>query len=110
MVEKHIILNYDLGLKGDYNGLYSFLDNLNAIEIGNSSAAFEMKFSEDDFNTIFHELREKLKEGINIEKTDRIYVIIIVKANVRGGFLFGQRKRAMWKGYGVKTSQDFDNF
>jgi hypothetical protein len=111
MVEKHIVLNYDLGLKGDYSSLYTFLDNLKAMEIGNCNAAFAMEFSEDDFKVIFNELKEKIAESVNIEKTDRIYMTATDSTcKMRGGFLFGGRKRAIWEGYGVKKTEGFDQF
>lgn len=110
-IKKHIVLNYDLGLKGDYPSLYSFLDNLKAIEIGTCNAAFEMEFSEDNFQTIFNELKEKITESVNIEKTDRLYMIATDDScKMRGGFLFGDRKRAIWEGYGAEKTEGFDNF
>ena len=111
MIEKHIVLNYDLGLKGDYSSLYTFLDNLNAVEIGNCNAAFAMEFSEDNFQTIFKELKVKILESVNIEKTDRIYMTATDHTcSMKGGFLFGDRKRAIWQGYGVKKTEGFDQF
>ena len=111
MIEKHIVLNYDLGLKGDYSSLYSFLDNNKAMEIGNCNAAFAMEFSEDDFQVIYKELKLRLSESVNIEKTDRIYMTATDSScKMRGGFLFGDRKRAIWEGYGVKKAEGFDQF
>lgn len=111
MIEKHIVLNYDLGLKGDYSSLYTFLDNLKALEIGNCNAAFVMEFSKDDFETIFNELKEKIKNSVNIQKTDRIYMTATDSTcRMRGGFLFGDRKRALWEGYGIEKTEGFDQF
>ena len=105
MIVKHIVLNFDLGLKGDYNSLYTFLDNLEALEIGNCNAAFAMEFSKDDFQSIFDELQSRIASAVNIEKTDRLYMIVTDHSNkMRGGFLFGDRKRAIWEGYGVKKN------
>ena len=47
MVKKHIVINFDLGLRGDYSGLYTWLDSRNAIECEKANAAFAMSFSED---------------------------------------------------------------
>lgn len=111
MIEKHIVLNYDLGLKGDYTSLYTFLDNAKALEIGNCNAAFAMEFSKDDFDAIYEELKEKLSENINFEKTDRLYMIVTDSSNImKGKFLFGGRKRAVWEGYGMKKTEGFDQF
>lgn len=111
LIEKHIVLNYDLGLKGDYEGLYSFLDSHKAIEVGNCNAAFAMLFTEDDFDVIYKELQKMLASAIHIEKTDRIYMIATDKScKMRGAFLFGTRKRAIWEGYGVTKTEGFDQF
>lgn len=111
MIVKHIVLNYDLGLRGDYNGLYTFLDNLAAIEIGNCNTAFAMEFTKDEFDIICEELKTKLSQAINIEKTDRIYVIVTDnECKMRGKFLFGDRRRALWEGYGIKKTEGFDQF
>ena len=38
MIEKHIVINFDLGLRGDYNSLYIWLDTKNAMECGKATA------------------------------------------------------------------------
>ena len=40
-----VILNYDLGLKGDYENLYKTLDNLGAQDCGNSNCTFDFSYS-----------------------------------------------------------------
>lgn len=111
MVTKHIILNYDLGLKGDYSGLYAFLDNHEALDTGNCNAAFAMQFSENEFPIIYNELKEIIQKSVTIESTDRIYMLATDSSNnMRGQFLFGSRKRPIWEGYGNVTSEEVDEF
>lgn len=101
LVEKHIVLNYDLGFKGDYQNLYAFLDEHKAVDCGNCNAAFAMSFSKDDFDVIYTELRQALEQKIQIEPNDRIYMTVTDATNkMKGKFLFGYRKRAIWEGYG----------
>lgn len=39
-----VILNFDLGVRGDYDSLYAFLNNNKALDCGNSNSAFEYHF------------------------------------------------------------------
>jgi len=101
-------LSYDLGIKGDYTGLYTFLDSVNAKECGDSIAFFQKDYGSDFLSAITKEIEKYVK----ISKTDRLYVIYIEsKTNkAKGKFLFGARKRAPWEGYattGVSTEEDF---
>lgn len=110
-IEKHILLNYDLGLKGDYSSLYTFLDTHNALDCGNGNAAFAMFFSEDKFETILEELKQELLDSVKIEKNDRIYMTVTDNTcKMRGSFLFGGRKRAVWEGYGNIKTNNIDQF
>ncbi len=111
VVEKHILLNYDLGLKGDYSSLYAFLDTHKALDCGNGNAAFAMSFSEDKFEVILEELKQEISKTVNIEKTDRIYLTVTDNSGkMRGSFLFGGRKRSIWEGYGTIKTNNIDQF
>ena len=103
--KKSFWLSYDLGLKGDYKGLYTFLDSVEAKECGDSVAFFKKDYS-DNF---FEELKSDLKNVANLSSTDRIYVVCTyVSSNntreAKGRFLFGGRKRSPWEGYAIKDS------
>ncbi len=39
-----VILNFDLGVRGDYDSLYAFLNNNKVLDCGNSNSAFEYHF------------------------------------------------------------------
>jgi hypothetical protein len=45
MTKKAIWISYDFGLNGDYTGLYTWLDNMKAIECGNSLAFINIELS-----------------------------------------------------------------
>ena len=112
-MEKAIWLSYDLGIGGDYDHLYEWLDNNNAIECGDSVAFFRMKFPKNASDeTIIEKLQKEIKENINIEpKRSRIYCIRKDSETgaIKGSFLFGSRKGNPWDGYGSKdTSDDID--
>ena len=60
----YVILNFDLGIRGEYDSLYTFLDKNKALDCGNSNCAFEYHFKGTDlsFEDKFIQLK---KEGAN---------------------------------------------
>jgi hypothetical protein len=101
-------LSYDLGIKGDYPGLYTFLDSVNAKECGNGIAFFHKDYG-DDF---LAGLEKDLKEHVKVATTDRIYVVYVETSSgkAKGRFLFGMRKRAPWEGYAVQGSSTVEDY
>lgn len=99
-------LSYDLGFGGDYEGLYSWLDSVGAIECGNSVAFFEKEYQGNALKSML----EEIKEFVKVDKSTRIYVIFRSKTGeVKGRFLIGRRKRAPWWGYspvGLENQED----
>ena len=83
-------LSFDLGLQGDYDSLYGWLDQQQARECGDSVATFQSSKSRD-------QLTKELKNLLGEKKNARIYII----SKVSGGkFVLGRRKlRAPWNGY-----------
>lgn len=108
--ENWVILNYDFGLKGDYETLYGFLDNRNAIDCGNSTGAFEFNFSGG--SDLTHEekieqIQKLIEDKILLTKGDRIYIIVHDKnGQPKGSFIYGHRQRPVWEGYGSRTEKD----
>jgi len=49
-MKKAVWISYDLGIKGDYQGLYSWLDDHDAIECGNSVAFIQFEVLLTDIN------------------------------------------------------------
>jgi hypothetical protein len=96
--EKTFWISYDLGIRGDYTGLYSWLDKLGAKECGDSMAVIKATIK----GNIVLTLKSDLKKKVRLSKTDRIYLIYRDSETgvVKGNFLFGGRKRAPWEGYG----------
>ena len=92
-------ISYDLGITGDYNGLFQWLDTHKGIECVNNTALIKEFSYKEDF---FSELRTDLEKYIKLERSDRIYVIY--KDNddrIKGKFLVGNRKMAPWTGYAM---------
>ena len=91
-----IWLSYDLGVSGDYEGMYSWLDNHDARECG-SSTAF-LKFSHQ--GDLMEDLKKEISDNVELKKRSRIYVAHERDGKLRGRFLIGRRKGAPWEGYG----------
>ena len=87
-----IWLSYDLGVNGDYEGLYSWLDSHGAKECG-SSVAFLKYVHERDLVTA---LKEDIQAAVSLDKRSRLYVV----HDGKGKYLFGRRKSAPWEGFG----------
>lgn len=96
-------LSYDLGVKGDYEGLYAWLDDHEAKECGDSVAYFEYRYSKDPLV----ELTEELKKSLALTNATRLYAIVVdPKTNrSRGRFLIGSRRAAPWVGRGTVHSE-----
>jgi hypothetical protein len=83
-------LCFDLGLRGEYDERYSWLDNQKAQECGDGVATFKTDKSRD-------EIKRELGKILGRQTKARIYLILLHKS---GKFIFGSRKVAPWSGYG----------
>ncbi len=94
-------ISYDLGVKGDYEGLYAWLENHEAQECGNSLATLQYEYTAD----LVDEIQKDLSECMSLARHDRIYMIWREDSKIKGKFLFGKRKAAPWSGYGSQEPQ-----
>ena len=89
-------ISFDLGIGGDYDGMYSWLDNHEARECGINFAYLQYDFIREGPEG-FEELKEDLKVEVNLTKKDRIYIVVREQSGqLRARFLFGKRKRPPW--------------
>lgn len=97
ITKKAFWISYDLGLKRDYSGLYTWLDTVKAKECGDSIAFFTKEYKGD----LIEAIKKDILKYAKLNKTDRIYLIYLENqtGKVKGNFLFGGRKRAPWEGY-----------
>ena len=91
-------LSFDLGVSGDYEGMYAWLDEKEAKECGNSVACFWLEHDEDAAKT----LKAEIEDRISLNKRSRIYVVYQEQGRFRGRFIIGGRKSAPWDGYGIQ--------
>lgn len=97
-------ISYDLGVNGDYEGLYSWLDDHGAKECGTSVAYLTYKHPGDLMAT----LKDDIKDMVSLDKRSRIYVVRKDGERIRGSYLVGRRRAAPWEGYG-EINDDTDD-
>ena len=102
-MKKAIWLSYDLGVKGDYEGLYAWLDDHDAIECTESVAFFNFEIK--NAKNLIEELKEDISNNVNLSKRDRIYIIRKLDNKMTGKFIFGNRKSSPWVGYGSEETE-----
>lgn len=102
-----IWISYDLGIQGDYEGLYAWLDEKKAKECGDSLAVLKYGFK----NSLPDEIKTELKKEIKTDKRTRIYVVYRDKETTKnkGIFIFGGRRAAAWAGYDRSTTSASDD-
>lgn len=105
MSKKDFWLSYDLGLDGDYEGLYTWLDKHNARECGKCLAVINDYGYSGDFISF---LKEDLSLNIKIDEKTRIYIIYRdnLTKKIKGKFIFGKRVRSPWRGYYIKEVEE----
>jgi hypothetical protein len=109
-MKKAVWISYDLGVKGDYQGLYAWLDDHEAIECGNSVAFIRYEVSSEA--ELLENLKQDLQENVEFKAGDRIYVVrretVDGVKKVRGKFIIGKRKSNPWEGYGSSIDDTID--
>jgi hypothetical protein len=96
-------LTFDLGVYGDYKGLYAWLDAHGANGCGEAVAVLTYRCQ----GSIPDRLREDLKKNISIDEHTSIYVIYRDPATNenRGKFIFGERRTPAWTGYSASKPE-----
>ena len=106
-----VLLSYDLGASGDYDGLYRWLDDHDARECGSSAALFkfpcDQNAAEDE---VFSSLKSELNSSVSINKSTRFYAVFFFGSKARGRFVIGRRKSSPWEGYGSVCDETIDEF
>ncbi len=98
-----IWIAFDLGVRGDYEGIYTWLDQKAARECGDNLAFLIYEYSGEFLKA----LTDDLSESIEITKRTRIYAVYRdpKTKKLKGSFVVGGRKAAPWTGYAVGTPQ-----
>ena len=102
-----IWISYDLGVRGDYEGLYAWLDGHEAKECGDTLAVLKYPHT----TSLADDLKRDIKKNVKIDKQTRIYLIYRDRSTNKnkGTFIFGGRRAASWAGYGISKSDVVDD-
>ena len=100
-----IWLAFDLGVQGDYEGIYGWLDERQAKECGDGLACLQFSFTGD----LTAALQKDLKGRVKITPTARIYAIWSDAGRMKGRFIVGKRRAAPWTGFGALALQEEDS-
>lgn len=113
-IMKAVWLSYDLGIGGDYAGLYKWLDNHKAVECGNSVAFFKYQIEQAQLDNLASILSDDIQSIVSLRSGDRLYIVYSKKEQsssgsiVKGKFIYGRRKSNPWEGYGDSEPQTDD--
>jgi hypothetical protein len=105
---KHFVwVSFDLGVKGDYEGMYAWLDSMGAKECGDSLACFWFEHESSD---LLKDLKKDLSDNVELdENKSRVYIIRLVKGKMKGSFIFGRRHNPPWAGFGATGEDEEDS-
>lgn len=108
MTTKHqiVFLSFDLGLRGDHQGMYAWLDSHSARECGDGLAVLNYTH---DGETLPDRLKADLQKSVKFDQRSRVYVIWRDnKQLIKGRFILGSRRAAAWVGMapGAATQDD----
>ena len=101
-MKKRVWLSFDLGIRGDYEGLYAWLDNHGAKECGDTVATFMFEYESD----LEGELVEALKQEVEITRKSRFYLVWNDQGRMKGHFVIGKRMASPWQGHGALVGEE----
>ncbi len=99
-----IWLSYDLGVRGDFENLYAWLDAHKAKECVGSVAVFVYEYS----GALVESLKNDLASAIEVTRRTRMYVIYRDGKKIKGIYLFGGRRSPTWSGFSASDAQTED--
>ena len=101
-MKRAIWICYDLGVRGNYELLYGWLDEHEARDCGPNLAFLKYEDKGSLLKTLTAEINDLLKES----RHARIYLIYRddKTKKVKGSFIMGTRKAPAWSGYAARPS------
>ena len=96
-----------MGVGGDYENLYQWLDDHKAKLCSNGTACFNYDFPENADGDEM--LKKDLLQKISTKPGNILYLVRKNnEQNVVGSFLYGKRQAAPWVGFGSAVPQEMD--
>ncbi|MFC1834907.1 hypothetical protein ACFL2Q_09255 [Thermodesulfobacteriota bacterium] len=103
MMKKGVWIYFDLGINGDYEGMYGWLDNHNARACGEHLAFVKYESKED----LLEELKADIANKVRLANKNHIYAVSKdERGKVVGKFLAGRRMKAPWIGYASDDEEE----
>jgi len=103
--QNFVWLSFDLGIQGDYEGMYRWLADKKAKECGDGTAYFPYESN----GNILQRIQRDIRKHVKLSPGTRIYLIRNTEDGPKGGFVFGGRRQAPWTGYGTIEEQTEDH-
>jgi hypothetical protein len=112
-VKKTIFITFELGMRGDYESLYKWLDEKKAEERGYGVAIIKEYVIDTSIKKDIDFLRlvkKELTQKVSFGNTDRVYMIWNGFENnlIKAGFIYGKAKQAPWTGFAEKDIDTID--
>ncbi len=106
-MQKSLWLSFDLGVKGDYESMYAWLDNHQATACGDNMAFMKYEVPERSADEMLRQVTKDLRASIDFKNSDRIYIAYLADdGSLKGRFVIGKRRAAPWQGYGDAATQE----
>jgi hypothetical protein len=100
-----IWISFDLGVRGDFEGMYEFLDAYGAKGCGDSLGTLWFEYDGD----LVRELTRQLKKKVSFGPRSRVYVVFPnAEGMYSGRFIIGRRKSPPWAGHGPSQEDEED--
>ena len=100
--------SYDLGVGGDYEKLYEWLDDHDAKPCGQSVAFFTYECQRRDID-IDEALKQELTRLLELRPNNKLYIIRPKDDDKPvGTYIYGRRPSSPWEGYGKKPNGNDD--
>jgi hypothetical protein len=99
-VKNFVWVSFDLGVKGDYEGMYAWLDAHGAKECADSVACFWYDHASKD---LLQDMKEDLSKSVELDNYRD------VRGEMKGSFILGRRRNAPWVGVAATGEQDEDH-
>jgi hypothetical protein len=105
--KQQVWLSYDLGVEGDYDGLWKWLGEWGAKECGDSLAVLSYSYRTD----LAKELVRDIKQDVKLHRRARLYLIYRddVTRQVKGRFIVGGRRPPQWAEYSQESIEDVED-
>ena len=100
-MKKSVWISFDLGLRGDYQALFQWLDKHQAVECGKNLAF--LNFDIDTSKSVSQTIKDDLLKYVEFKDGDRVYLCWLDHSEnlskIKGEFIIGKRTRSPWEGY-----------